>query len=218
MDRDVYAKLQHRYQQGCVFCDPAPELVLFTTENFGVCLDVAPLVPGHVLIHSREHHGCAGEVPEETLDELAGLKDTVGRHLEEVYGTVGFFEHGRAGHCLSDGPEHRLCHHYHLHCVPTDVDITATLSERFARLPVADYRALPELYAEYGDYLYTEPAGGEGGYFVVDQAIERHLLRTLVSTAIGRPERADWRRSEAMDLLRRSLADLQRHPLTGTPE
>lgn len=193
MDAQTYESMLSWYRRGCVFCHPHPALVLYGTENFQVCFDVAPLVPGHLIVFSRDHHACAGEVPAAHFAELEAVRTEVKRLLRQAWGAVTLYEHGRAGHCLSDGPEHRLCHHFHLHCVPGDTDVSDELVTRFDRLPMSAYHELPEIYAEYGDYLYLETDTGQMSYLVVQEEIERHLLRTLIAKRGGHPERADWR-------------------------
>jgi diadenosine tetraphosphate (Ap4A) HIT family hydrolase len=193
LDTTLFQSLISQYCLGCVFCQPRPELLWKSTENFGVCFDVAPLVTGHMIIFSREHHACAGEVPPPYFGELAAVRGDVKRTLRAVWGSVTLYEHGRAGHCLSDGPEHRLCHHFHLHCVPGHNDVVDELADRFEQVAMAKYSDLPDIYAEYGNYLYLETDAGELHYFVVREEIERHLLRTLISRCSGHPERADWR-------------------------
>jgi diadenosine tetraphosphate (Ap4A) HIT family hydrolase len=217
MNREEFDRLRRQYQQGCVFCAPADELVVATAPNFGVCLDVAPLAAGHLILHSAEHHACSGEVPRELFAELKTVKQAAVSALRRRYGSVTLYEHGRAGHCLTDGPEHRLCHHFHLHCVPTEVDVSDELATRFSSVQVSDYGQLTDLYEEYGDYLYVENADGEGVYFVVDRPIERHLLRTLISRAMGCPERADWKNYPSTELLERGMADLRAAPLALAP-
>lgn len=208
MDAQTYESMLTWYRRGCVFCDPHPGLVLHGTENFQVCFDVAPLVPGHLIVFSRGHHACAGEVPVEHFAELEAARTEVKRRIREAWGRVTLYEHGRAGHCLADGPEHRLCHHFHLHCVPGDADIGDELVDRFERIPMTSYRELPEIYAEYGDYLYLETDAGEMSYLVVNEEIERHLLRTLIAKRGGFPERADWREYADRSILLEGMTTL----------
>ncbi|MFJ5882311.1 hypothetical protein [Kitasatospora cineracea] len=208
-----YTDITEQFRRGCVFCAPDPRLVVAGSEHFGVCLDAAPLVPGHLILHSIGHLGCAGEVPEDRYEELDTLRRAIRQELEDRYGPVVSYEHGRAGHCLSDGPEHRLCHHFHLHFVPADLDVTGELRSRFKHVPVDDYRDMPRLYESYGDYLYFETSDGVMTYFPVDTEIERHLMRTLISAAIGSPERADWRVYRNADLLVAGLAEVAARPL-----
>lgn len=208
MNRDVYGSIHQQYRAGCVFCDPAAVLVLDASPNFRVCFDVAPLAPGHLIIHSREHYGCAAEVPPTLFDELMDVRQATLSRLRAAFGEVTLYEHGRAGHCLSDGPEHRLCHHFHLHCVPGDLDVSEELTGRFQRRRMASYEVIGDLYEEHGPYLYLETGGGDMTYFAVSHEIERHLMRTLISRRLGRPERADWREYRGADLLVQGMSAL----------
>lgn len=206
LDDRVHVELITSYRRGCVFCAPDARLVLAVGEQWGVCYDVAPLTPGHLILFSTAHHSCAGAVPDEERRPLRQLADEAKAIVRERFGAASLYEHGRAGHCLADRPEHRLCHHCHVHCVPGDHDLTAELEEQFERLPVADYRQLGELYERYGDYLLLETDDGRASFFVVQEEIERHLMRTLVARRLQRPELADWRAYRGGDLLRESLA------------
>jgi hypothetical protein len=215
MDASRYARILSQYRQGCVFCTPDEALVLQIREHFGVVFDVAPLVSGHLIIHSHEHHGCAGEVDRKHMADLDDLRREVQDLMRGRFGAVTLYEHGRAGHCLSDGPEHRLCHHFHLHCLPGDVDVSDRLDNRFERLTLAGYSEITDVYEAYGDYLYLETDDGRMSYFVVDRPIERHLMRTLISERLGHPERADWRSYGDMELLVAGMAAVRGELIGG---
>lgn len=176
----------------CVFCTPPEQKVLFETEHFYVTYDASPLTEGHVLIHTKDHIGCAAEVDPEQFDEFLLVKDFAATLLSDIYGRVSFYEHGRAGHCsiiLDD----KVCHHFHLHALPIDSKIHETISQRFRRLSVNGYSQLPQFYEEYGTYLYFEDSEGEMHYFPVKDDLEPHYFRTIISDALGTPERADYK-------------------------
>jgi diadenosine tetraphosphate (Ap4A) HIT family hydrolase len=157
-----------------------------------VCFDAAPLMPGHIIIHSREHYGCAGELPFDDLAPVRRLADEWKQRIRAEFGSATVYEHGRAGHCLTDGPQERLCHHFHLHVVPGDYDLHEVLAARFPAIPIPDYTSMNAYHEQYGDYLFLETDDGRAVYYPVDHAIERHLMRTLIADRLGRPERADW--------------------------
>jgi diadenosine tetraphosphate (Ap4A) HIT family hydrolase len=215
MDASRYAEILSQYRQGCVFCAPDESLILYSRENFGVVFDVSPLAPGHLIIHSHEHHGCAGEVERDTMAELDDLRREVKDLVRARFGAATLYEHGRAGHCLSDGPEHRLCHHFHLHCMPGDVDVFDRLANRFQHLELTAYGEITDTYEQYGDYLYLESDDGRMSYFVVDTPIERHLMRTLISERLGHPERADWRSYGDVELLVAGMGALRAELVAG---
>jgi diadenosine tetraphosphate (Ap4A) HIT family hydrolase len=202
-------EIRDMYRQGCVFCAPHPVLYLGGTEHFGLTADVAPLTAGHLVLHAREHVGCAGEVDAGLVPELVALRHAVRRMLTRRFAAVTFFEHGRAGSCLSDGPEHRLCHHMHIHAIPGEHDLTSQLDPRFDRLPIDRYEDIGDLYAVSGHYLHVESADGTMAFYPVSDSIERHLLRTCVARSILRLERADWQWHSEPALLADSVAALR---------
>ncbi len=210
-----HTTLLKQYRLGCVFCAPAPELQLLRSADFGVVLDVAPLSEGHLLIHSTAHWSCAGEIPARLRRELHEMKDAVSQLLSRTYGAVSFYEHGRAGQCITDGPEHRLCHHFHMHAVPVDIGAADELDSRFQRLAVVGIQDVPDLYDAYGPYLYWENSAGSAAYYPVGEEIERHLLRTIVARRLGHPERADWCAYGDTPMLARGRDRLRAHTVAA---
>jgi hypothetical protein len=205
----TYLRLSAQYQRGCVFCHPDPLLVGRTTENFGACLDVAPLTAGHLIVYSSEHYSCSAELPASLFGELDGLRSGMRSLLERLFGPVIVYEHGREGHCLSEGPEHRLCHHFHSHCVAVDVDLNRELSARFVRYPMASYSDVIDLYDEFGNYLYFEDTSGTMNFYSAGGNVERHLFRTLIANHLDSPERAEWLNYKWPEILEEGLLTLR---------
>ena len=105
-----FIEIRSLSQKRCVFCYPHQLKVLLETDHFWVTLDSSPLVEGHILIHSKAHIGCAGEVESETFPELLEVKNQIGQIIRNIYGSVSFYEHGRAGHCgITFGTNMRVC-------------------------------------------------------------------------------------------------------------
>lgn len=142
-------------QKDCIFCK-VEFRVLFSTESFIVALDNFPLTEGHLLIFSREHYGCGGELPKINLLDLIQLKDKVSFLLRNIYGKVIFYEHGRAGHCVSFSPDERLCHHFHLHALPLSCDVSINLDEQFQRTDMPSYALIDDFFNKYGEYLFLK--------------------------------------------------------------
>lgn len=213
MEQSTYEIVLRQHIDHCVFCSLRPELVVHENEFFGVCLDPAPIVPGHLIVYSKMHVGCAAEVEAEYIPDLAAAKMWAHQTVTSHAGPATFYEHGRAGHCLAGNPEERLCHHFHLHCLPGDYDLRNALGERFLGLELPEYEKIGDLYDLYGDYLYIHSPNAPATYFVVaDKKVEAHLFRTLISEAIRRPERADWSTYQTPDLLLESIKLLETRP------
>lgn len=211
-----YSALLTAYQKGCVFCDVEPLLLVHRTQNFGVCLDPAPLQPGHLMLFSFEHHGCAGEVPLEHQEELDALHHAVRQWLMSEYGAITMYEHGRAGHCLSYGPEDRFCHHFHCHFVPGDHDVEDSMENRFHSVPLRSYGDIYDAYDRYGEYILYERSEGERLFFVASSGqVEPHLMRTLIADRVGEPGRADWTSYVDSRLLEAGKSSVASRPAIG---
>ena len=76
--------IKNLYKERCIFCEPDDKKVIFESPNFWVTLDSSPLVEGHLLIHSKSHIGCTGEVPNYLFHELEELKNSVGQIIKNI--------------------------------------------------------------------------------------------------------------------------------------
>lgn len=204
---ESYAAIRAYGQRDCVFCTPPPELVLYKGTAVSALFDVSPLVPGHLILHTNSHHGCVGEVPEHEHEELMELHDQLWQQVRSAYGTVMSFEHGRAGHCTTGPRADRLCHHAHVHVLPVDIDLDPPLRALYPRVPAARPADLATVFDEYGGYLHVRRAGAAWAYPAENTA--PHLLRTLVATALERPERADWRTHADLDAINQAINALR---------
>lgn len=177
----------------CVFCQADETLKIHETKNLFVLFDPYPLVEGHMMISSKEHYGCAGELPEEFLEELLFLKEKVSLILRKTYGVVSFYEHGRAGGCMVTDPGNRFCHHFHLHALPFVGNIHKNLDEQFKSKPVNNFSIVRDYFEGYGEYLYFENSLQQGQFYLAEgQTVPPHHLRTLIAESLGHSHRANW--------------------------
>lgn len=205
----MHSDIKQNIQKGCIFCEAKSHIILFSSENFIVALDNFPLIEGHLLIFSKGHYGCAGEVPYEHLLELVELKEKTSRILADTYSNSSFYEHGRAGSCVSFGPDDRLCHHFHLHALPLPLscDISIELNRRFKQqVNVPSYIAMGKLFQQFGEYLYFENNREQAIFYPIAENIPSHLMRTLISEALNYPERSDWENFNDQVFIKNSLA------------
>lgn len=203
VDRAAYNAVWDVPLGACAFCAPEPAIIAHRSKEFNVMFDPAPVVEGHMTTFAREHFECVGDLPPDRVGELADVLGQVREALVATYGKATFYEHGRAGACMSDGPEHRLCHHMHLHGVPVAGDMACRwlLEWSIKHVELESIAEIPSAYETYGDYLFFQPFEGRPIFVPVGtEAIERHLLRTLVAREVGTPERANWRAHADFDL------------------
>lgn len=193
-------------KQGCLFCDPFPIMHVNNTENFNLLADTFPVISGHLMISSKEHYGCAGELPEELQVELIKMKNSIAATIRKNGNQVIFYEHGRAGCCLANNPDGSKCEHFHLHVLPVAVDITQHLDQSFTKIKMKDYKEIFENYYAYGNYLFFENALGESFFYpAADSKVDSHLLRTLICKELNVLERSDWQRYTEASLWVESL-------------
>ena len=177
----------------CVFCDADESLKIYETQNLFVLFDPYPLVEGHIMISSKDHYGCAGELPNKIIEELSFLKEKVRIILNKTYKVVSFYEHGRAGGCMATDPENRLCHHFHLHALPFVGNVNEDLNLQFRGKSVQDFFKVKAYFEGYGEYLYFEDCNGNAQFYPANgKMVPPHHLRTLISQYLGKPHRADW--------------------------
>jgi len=202
----------------CVFCEPSAELILKVTGNFILMLDPFALIPGHLLIASRQHYGCLGEVPIEFQEEAVALRTTAYDYLYEAFKEpITRYEHGRAGHCLLIDRSERSCHHYHEHLIPKHVSLNTALVADFKYIPFQSEVELCALFERYNEYLLVvEPGIGKRFYIAKGKTIAPHLLRTLSARALGYPERENWESYTSCELMlhgKQSLQSVRQHAL-----
>lgn len=188
-------ELAQKGKAGCLFCDPFPGMIVEETKHFRVLLDTFPVIPGHVMISSKAHYGSAGEVSSEYQKELCLLKDVVRSQVFKINESTFFYEHGRAGCCLAANPDGSKCEHFHLHCIPADIDLTPNLNNRFQQISLNKYNEISDLFMQYGNYLFIETNKQEMHFYPAeDENVESHLLRTLICEALNVDDLAHWER------------------------
>ena len=64
----------------CIFCNlqSSTDEILWETNNFFVKVGIGIFSPGHVMIISKKHLSCFGELPKELYKEFVVLKGEVG--------------------------------------------------------------------------------------------------------------------------------------------
>ena len=187
----------------CVFCNPSKELILIDSEHFVLMLDPFALIPGHLLLASKSHYGCLGEVPVQLHEECSTLRlkgyELLGAYFNK---SITRYEHGRAGHCIASGKSTRSCHHYHEHLIPKALSLHTLLESSFKSISYTNEEEIIELFNRYHEYLLLCEASGEKHFYVAKtEDVPPHLLRTLTAQALGTPELHDWENYTSCDYM-----------------
>jgi diadenosine tetraphosphate (Ap4A) HIT family hydrolase len=187
----------------CVYCHPAENLIVTRLKNFNIVIDPFPLCEGHVMIISKEHFGCIGEMPAAMIDECHEIAGIISSFLIKNYDDFISFEHGRAGICIERGIP---CSHMHLHFLPAKVDVTDVLSKLFNQVKIENLKHIPKHFHSFGEYLYYHShSKGCYLYLLNSQSIPPHYMRTVITGARAEPHLSDWETYQNPDLIRKNL-------------
>lgn len=194
MKNSYFQIAKKKRKSGCIFCNPYDGMLLFQTDHFRVLADTFPINLGHVMISSKLHYGCAGELLNNVFDELCILKEYIRHVFEKNKMTVVFYEHGRAGCCMSSRTEDvECCEHFHLHCVVTTFSIHEDIKNHFQWFQLPHYKNLPEFFYNYGRYLFFEDTKSNMFFYpALNQEVPAHFLRSLICEKLGNLDQVSW--------------------------
>lgn len=186
--------------QTCKFCSvfdlaEAPcDRPILRTPNFVVVPTIGALVPGWMLIVSKDHYVSAGALPQGALVELRKTIDTVANGMRQATKTAAVFEHGPVCENTVVG-----CgiDHCHVHVAPLEFDLysEATQLSREARIrwAFAEDVTTTKVYHEAGEpYLYIEQNGLRR--IGTSVSLPSQFFRRVIASRQGRPEEFDWKR------------------------
>lgn len=191
-----YAEIFYRGKtpsRTCLFCVPNPGMTLWETDNFRCIADTYPILPGHVMISSKEHYGSAGELPTSLHAEFLECKN-ISKEYADLYGHgCIFYEHGKAGACHASAQEDIHCEHFHLHCLPKSACIHKEIQKQFNGIPLQRYEELFIHYSKHGPYLFFENDREEKIFYPAQSGrVPSHFLRTLLCQTFGISTLSDW--------------------------
>lgn len=131
----------------CAFCNPGElAYTFYETPHFLLAADHAPLVEGHLLIITKSHFACYGDVPGALDEELFSIKEITRQFFTRFYHPPVFWEHGIF---------RQTVFHAHLHCFPWG-NIEYNLSGGLHGAVVTSQDDVRRWYAERGHYFYLE--------------------------------------------------------------
>lgn len=191
-----YQPVEGIVMHNCIFCHHEEQLskeVIFQTPNFYLLPNFTPIVEGDMMILSKSHYGCAGELDNSIREEFIGLRKLAKNLTYEIYGKVMSYEHGRAGHCVQLQETSIPSHHFHMHILPAVVDIRESLRNLFREINLKCFSEIFHAYERNGNYLYYENNKNEKYFYPKDEKfVESHFLRSLICKELKTAELVDW--------------------------
>lgn len=192
----------------CLFCNPrksfAPNQILLEGQYFYLFAPKGQIIEGYIILAP---YSCTtirfqslADTPSNYMAELLNFVNIIQLFFKTCYGIKHgvFFEHGRAGICLTYKHSWSDCYHAHLCCYPVDINLHDVLMKQYSARQIKDCSVIP-MVAKDRRYLYLESVNAFGGvsrnifYVSDDCVIERGFLRGMLADRLGCQERADWR-------------------------
>lgn len=191
-----------KIQNKCGFCHPLKPLVLFTGQKFYIILSLGQIVEGYLLICTKSHRTCYGDIPIEQIPELIKLKNIIKEVFQKAYNKKPiFYEHGQTGvslsHLVNNVRTH--CYHAHLHAIPIEIDIKDQIKEKIPQeIEIKNFHELISVRHKKlnrGAYLFYENNEEKKFIFPAENIkLPRQFLRRCVATKIGQPHLFNWKR------------------------
>jgi len=166
-----------------------PSRVVYEDEDFIVMPPLGEFIEGGLLVLTREHILSMAHLRAPQFERLERLVSAICVKLSEHWGVSPLvFEHGPAlelgkGVCCVD--------HAHLNIFPARVHVHPQLSDRRAEV-VSSFAELTRYqFAEFG-YLFVQENDGQRRVYDGRHA-PTQLVRRIIATGLGMPERWHWR-------------------------
>ena len=179
--------------------------VLYEDDDFIVMPPLGEFMEGGLLLLTRKHILSFAHLPAEQFEKLERLLKVIGEALAQRWGTAPLvFEHGPA----ADSSKGVCCvDHAHLNIFPAAVPVCPHLAGRM-NFSIGSLSELAKLRpAEYGYLLVQE---NDGARHVFDgQNVPTQLVRRIITTEMGRPDRWHWRDYVGQDELLATFNSLQ---------
>jgi len=182
--------------------------ILFESEHFVAVPTLGALVQGWLLIVSKRHRICMGDLDPSLLEEMVVFKNRVAKVVEFHYGSIAVFEHGpsKPKQALGCGVDHA-----HLHIVPTECNLIAGLSNIYESDVLwqnsEGIQDAVEYHAKGFEYLYIEQPNDKA-LIAKARGFGSQLFRKVIAQHVGRPEWFDWKVHEGVKNIRLTIEKL----------
>jgi len=166
------------------------EDILWESDNFFVKVGVGILAPGHVMLISKEHISCFGELPEQLNEELIKVKDDIFTKLKLKFTEPIIYEHGVYSQSVN---------HAHIHFLPSKNEIfdlkniNQKIFKQLKFTEIEDMFQIKQVYQEEGSYFYLEENGEKWIYFTKNLSEKKYDFRQEFAKLTGLYGLSAWR-------------------------
>ena len=178
----------------CIFCQEnrfynnlkvgftLSESLIYEDEYIFITPELAPLVPGHLLIISQNHYNSFAGTPTNVQDALQKAIDYIHNNLN--YNQITWFEHG----AVFSGKGGASIDHAHLHVLPYDFPIQQAVESYNKYLKKVQFsKDVFHPLAEKQPYLWISDGFHSSSIYYVDN-LPSQYLRNIVMQLQGEKE------------------------------
>lgn len=163
-----------------------PEHTLFETEHFRISADDHPITEGHLLIIPKENISCVGEFSPERMEEFIQLYERSRQFIQDTYGSVSTFEHGRVGQTI---------YHAHVHVLPFAGSLEQIVPEgEHVMKRAKGISDVSDAFNTDGHYLFVSV--GDQARLVDPSLGYPRFFRDRFAAALGNGDAGDWQKSK----------------------
>ncbi len=182
----------------CTFCDRRmfEERLIAEDENFYFIATLGQITEGgYVLVVPKQHIECFGDVPQNKLRQVSVAVDRASLAIDLEYRSQHLiFEHGKIGQSIGHA-------HFHVLPIAKNLNIREQVRKDFPLAEIDQLQSSANFFARLSEsdckepYLFWQEADGSSCVCWNPKAPSQYL-RAVVASALGRPERADWRKMD----------------------
>lgn len=181
--------------------------IIASTRKFVLAPSLGALVPGWLLVISRQHVLCAGALPAAEHAEMLELVECARTQVERAFGPATVFEHGpaRPGTPAGCGVDH-----LHMHVVPLGFSLRAAATAITPRLTWQQLEGTPDLAAVHRsgiDYSLVKEPDRPAVWAPTPRGVNQ-FLRRAIAMQLGIPEQFDYRFNNCRSHVSETLARL----------
>lgn len=177
-------------KEKCIFCsyESIKEDILFESENFFVKVGVGILSPGHVMLITKKHFICFGELPVFLHKEFLTLKERIADKIASLFSKPVIYEHGIYSQSVK---------HAHIHFVPSETESYKLESMKRAfnylkSMKVNDIFEIKNIYKKEMSYFYLEENGCKWIFHTKGLPEKKYDFRKEFAKLTGLHGLADW--------------------------
>jgi diadenosine tetraphosphate (Ap4A) HIT family hydrolase len=152
----------------CIFCDneKIKKDILIDYKDFFLKVGIGILAPGHVMLITKKHMGCFGNLSKQQMEEFEKVKTQIVELITDKFAAPIIYEHGIYGQTIN---------HAHLHFLPRKnefFDLSNIKNVLFNGLEPEKIESISqviEIYSNEGSYFYLEIDGKKYVYHTSGQ-------------------------------------------------